>query len=161
MTIEKFTIIRDTREKPNHGWWFDEDDMCAGTVSRKVDIGDYSIEGLENLICLERKESVSELANNVIQERFAKQLRSMKDFKYSFLLLEFDWNDIEGFPMNTDLPLPTKLKIEIKPSTIYGKLISAQLKYNIKVLPCGDRICAEKTAYKILRKIYQLHAVRY
>lgn len=155
MTVEKFTIIRDTREKPNHGWWFDEDDMCAGTIARKVDVGDYSIDGLEKIISIERKESVTELANNVVQDRFKKQLAKMSNFKYPFLLLEFHWDEIAGYPWNTDLPMKVKQKIRLYPSAIYGTLLSAQMKYGIHVIPCGDQVSAEKTAYKILRKVYE------
>ena len=43
--MSKFTIIRDTREKKGHGWWFDESSHCTGTEVKKLDVGDYSIKG--------------------------------------------------------------------------------------------------------------------
>ena len=62
-----FTIIKDTREK--QGYTFQPSKtqyhVCKGMVSRKLDTGDYSLEGLEDKICIERKASVVELANNV------------------------------------------------------------------------------------------------
>ena len=60
--MDRFTVIRDTREKKDHGWWFEEDAYCAGTEVVKVNIGDYTIKDKENLLCIERKESVAELA---------------------------------------------------------------------------------------------------
>jgi ERCC4-type nuclease len=57
-----FTIIVDTREqKP---WSFEN----YTTAIRKLDTGDYSIEGLEHLLCIERKRSVSEIANKIMQK---------------------------------------------------------------------------------------------
>ena len=60
--MSKFTVIRDTREKKGHGWWFDESSHCTGTEVKKLDVGDYSIKGREEIVCIERKESVSEIA---------------------------------------------------------------------------------------------------
>ena len=58
--MTRFTVIRDTREKEGHGWWFDENAYCIGTEKTKLDIGDYSIKDKEHILCKERKESVSE-----------------------------------------------------------------------------------------------------
>ena len=52
--MSRFTVIRDTREKDGHGWWFDEDAYCAGTETSKVDIGEYTIKDKELLLCIER-----------------------------------------------------------------------------------------------------------
>ena len=68
--MDKFLIIRDTREKPEFGFFYEEDEYCAGTVKAKLDYGDYSIEGLQSRIAIERKESVSEIANNFTEDRF-------------------------------------------------------------------------------------------
>ena len=71
-----FTIIKDTREQD--GYTFESSSSryhtCNGMISRKLDTGDYSIEGLEDKLCIERKASVVEFANNVghAQVRFLK-----------------------------------------------------------------------------------------
>ena len=54
--MTRFTVIRDTREKEGHGWWFDENAYCIGTEKTKLDIGDYSIKDKEHILCIERKE---------------------------------------------------------------------------------------------------------
>ena len=46
----RFQIIKDTREKKGHGWWYDENAYCSGTTVAKVDIGDYAIEGMEHIL---------------------------------------------------------------------------------------------------------------
>jgi ERCC4-type nuclease len=65
--IPKPVVIVDTREKTPfsftcHGNWI------AGTVRRKLDAGDYSVEGMEALLALERK-SLSDLITTLIQCR--------------------------------------------------------------------------------------------
>ncbi len=64
MANEDFNIIVDTREQ--QPWNF----KTYGTVSQKLDTGDYSIEGLENLVAIERKKSVNEFATNITEKRF-------------------------------------------------------------------------------------------
>ena len=76
----RFQIIKDTREKKGHGWWYDENAYCSGTTVSKVDIGDYAIEGMEHLLCIERKESVAEFAGNCSEKRFHAELKKMSSF---------------------------------------------------------------------------------
>ena len=78
--MSRFKIIKDTREKKGHGWWFEEDAYCIGTEVSKVDVGDYAIEGMEHLLCIERKESVSEFAGNCGEKRFHRELEKMATF---------------------------------------------------------------------------------
>ena len=102
--MTRFHVIKDTREKDGHGWWYDENAYCSGTTKAKVDIGDYAIEGMEHLLCIERKESVSELAGNCSEKRFFKELERMGTFPHSFLILEFSWADIERYPEGSSVP---------------------------------------------------------
>ena len=82
--IQPFKIIKDTREQ--EGYTFEPSSSryhkCEGMVVRKLDTGDYSLEGLEDKVCIERKASVVEFANNVGHDavRFAKEIERMKKF---------------------------------------------------------------------------------
>ena len=100
----RFTVIRDTREKEGHGWWYDEDAYCIGTEITKLDIGDYSIKDKEHILCIERKESVSEFAGNCGEKRFLRELKAMSSFPHAFLLLEFGWHLIEQYPVGSTVP---------------------------------------------------------
>ena len=84
--MSKFLVVKDTREKD--GWYFKESDYCQGMIDQKLDTGDYSVQGLEDVLCIERKGSVSEIANNIVDKRFDRELDRMKEFKYKFLILE-------------------------------------------------------------------------
>ena len=74
----KYTVIRDTREQ--EGYYFSEYDLCLGMIDQKLDTGDYSIVGLEDKICVERKGCVEELAINLGQKKhtFLREIERMK-----------------------------------------------------------------------------------
>ena len=99
MIDESFTIIVDTREQLP--WEFDG----HSTSSRKLDTGDYSIEGLENIFCIERKRSVSEIANNISEKRFVDVLDRMSQFSHKFMLLEFTLNNVLDYPVGSTVPI--------------------------------------------------------
>ena len=105
-----FTIIIDTREQ--QPWTF----SSYVTASQKLDTGDYSIEGLEHLLCIERKKSASEFANNIIESRFKDVIMRMSNMKYSFLLLEFDLEDLLVYPIGSTVPKKMWDKIKISPA---------------------------------------------
>lgn len=94
----KFTAIRDTREKPAHGWIFYEDSACAGTSIYKLDTGDYSIEGLEETFCIERKQTISEFVNNCNQKRWAACVERMGKMDSAHILFEFPEHHVEEWP---------------------------------------------------------------
>src|ERR1022692_1606102 len=99
---EKYTVIRDTREQK--GWDFFEDDYCDGMIEKKLDSGDYSILGLENVFCIEKKRNTAELAKNIFEKRFFAELQRLEKFDYSFLILEFNLIDVLNFPFGSGIP---------------------------------------------------------
>lgn len=149
-TDPNFTIIIDTREQ--QPWTFDH----YVTAHRKLDTGDYSIEGLESVLAIERKKSINEIANNIIEPRFVDVVARLAQFKYSFFLLEFDIEDVLNYPIGSNLPKRFWDKVKISPAFIMKHILDWQIKYNIKVLFCGCASNAEKTAEFILKKIYYM-----
>jgi len=143
-------IIIDTREK--FPWSFDK--TSASTVVRKLDTGDYAIEGLEDVLCIERKMSVAEIANNITAERFERELKRMAEFKYKFLILEFDYRDIDVFPEGANIPKHMKSKVRVKGPFIIKCLTRMAIKYGIHVIPCTRAAYAEHIAYSIMKEVY-------
>lgn len=145
-----FTIIVDTREQ--QPWKF----KYQATASRKLDTGDYSIEGLENILCIERKKSVSEIANNITEKRFKDVLNRMKEYKYPFMLFEFDLEDIYNFPVGSNVPRHVWEKLKISPAFIIKNINEFQIYFGIRILFCGSASNAEKIAEALMRKIYEV-----
>lgn len=145
-----FNIIIDTREQ--QPWTFDHHLVS----SEKLDTGDYSVRGLEEILCIERKKSVSEIANNITEKRFKDVVGRMTQYKYSFLLFEFDLEDILIYPVGSTVPKKMWDKIKISPNFIIKHLVELQVFFNIKVLFCGCPSNAERMALSIMKKVYEI-----
>lgn len=146
---DPFTIIVDTREQIPWEFGF------HNTAKRKLDTGDYSIEGFESLFTIERKRSVSEIANNITESRFKDVLERLGKIPHSFMIMEFTVDEIYQFPVGSDVPKKMWDKLRISGNYIMKYLIEVQLNYNIHILFCGDPETAEKTSISIMKRIYE------
>lgn len=149
--MDPFTIIVDTREQ--QPWEFG----LHTTSRKKLDTGDYSIEGLESLLTIERKKSVSEIANNITESRFKDVLQRMSIIPYKFMLFEFDLEDVYSFPVGSDIPKKLWDKIKISPKYLLKYLTELQLNYDIHVIYCGCSEDAEKMAVSLMKRVYEKH----
>lgn len=149
--MDPFTIIVDTREQ--QPWEFG----LHVTSKEKLDTGDYSIKGLEHLLTIERKKSVSEIANNITESRFKDVLNRMSQIPYKFMLFEFDLEDVYSFPVGSDIPKKLWDKIKISPKYLLKYLTELQLNYGIHIIYCGDASNAEKMAVSIMKRVYEKH----
>jgi len=150
MNNPDFTIIVDTREQ--QPWAFDH----YVKANIKLDAGDYSIQGLQHLLGIERKKSVNEIANNITEPRFKDAISRLAQLKYSFLLLEFDIEDILNYPIGSSLPKKLWDKVKISPAFLMKHVLDWQLIHNINVIFCGSSSSAERTAEMILKKIFYI-----
>jgi ERCC4-type nuclease len=149
--MDPFTIIVDTREQ--QPWEFG----LHLTAKQKLETGDYSIQGLENILTIERKKSVSEIANNITESRFKDFLGRMSKIQYKFMLFEFDLEDVYNFPVGSDIPKKLWDKIKITPKYLLKHLTEIQLYYGIHIIYCGDASNAEKMAVSIIKRVYEKH----
>jgi ERCC4-type nuclease len=148
-----FTIIIDTREQ--QPWTFDN----YATAKRKLDTGDYSISGLEHLIGIERKKSVSEFANNIVEKRFEDVVERLSKLKYSFILFEFDLKDVLVYPVGSTVPKRMWNNIKISPAFIMKNLLELQISHNINTIFCGSPSAAEKMAEYLLKKVHYIESI--
>lgn len=151
-------IIVDTREK--QPWTFSQSESVGSVVSHKLDTGDYSLVGLEDKLCIERKQSVSELASNITQPRFRNVLQRMSAFPYKFLLLEFDYGQIDKYPMGSNIPKSLMDKVHISGAFIMKFLSEVQIKYGVHVVPCSNSQYAEHVAINIMKRVYEIYGER-
>lgn len=151
MNYPEFTVIVDTREQ--NPWEL----RHYTTAKKKLDTGDYSIEGYEDILCIERKYSISEFANNMREKRFIDVLDRMSKYKYSYIIMEFDFEDILNFPIGTDIPKKVWDKLRMSPAYIIKYIADIQMKYGVHVLFCGSPLGAEKMALSIMRRVIEHH----
>jgi len=151
--MQKLTPIRDTREHENEGYYWTESEWCEGYVSKKLDTGDYSLEGFEDILCIERKRSTGEIAKNVIEKRFDKELIRMSKFKYAFIVCEFNFEDVLNFPINSGIPQNRWDWLKITPNFLMSKLTGYQLKYGVHILYCGSKKSGWEMVNSIFKKV--------
>jgi ERCC4-type nuclease len=144
---DNFTIIIDTREQ--HPWQFKE----FATAKRKLDTGDYSIEGLEDKLCIERKNGIAEIANNMMENRFVDVIDRMSKYPHSYILIECNYNQLMNYPRESDVPEKLWSNIRITPGFILKFLTQLSVSHNIHVIFCGTPAWAEKTALSIMKRV--------
>lgn len=107
-TAPSYTVIRDTREQ--QGYFFKKFNTCNGTVQRKLETGDYSILGMEDKVCIERKASVSEIALNLGKGKYAfyNEVERMREYEHKFIVCEFSMEDVMKFPEGAKIPKELK-----------------------------------------------------
>lgn len=133
---KRYTVIRDTREQ--QGWTFTESAYCAGTVIKTMKTGDYTLEGMEDFLCVERKKNVAEFAKNIIEKRFDRELVRLNTFPVAFIILEFTMDDIMRWPLGSGIPKHLLYKIKISKYFILKRLIDFQTQYkNIQFVMVG------------------------
>lgn len=162
MKTPPFTVIKDTREQD--GWTFEGFDSryhtCLGMITQKLETGDYTLKGLEHLLCIERKGSVSELAQNLGRDkyRFLEEIDRMKKIKHSFLILEFSLNDIMIFPEGSDIPEEKWDSIHITNKYMLKMLTEIQINNKIQIVFCGDRKNAKLFTSSLMKRINEMYS---
>jgi len=152
---ERFIVIRDNREKQGKGWKFSSSKYCGGTQPGTLKTGDYSMLGYENILTIERKGSVIEFANNLIQERFYRELDRMEEIRYTFIILEFALKDLISYPYCDGVPFSVRKKIKVSGATLLRKLTEIQLKYKVKVIFAGNSVLAKEAALSIFKRVVE------
>lgn len=147
-----FNVIVDTREQ--QPWHVATSSEVDEVIVHKLDTGDYSIEGLEDKVCIERKKSVSEIATNVSEKRFWAEMERMAKYKYRYLVLEFHIDDITVFPVGSTIPKHKQHKVRIRGPYIMKCLSRIQVDYGINVLFCGDADNARWVATNLMKRIH-------
>lgn len=149
--MKTFNVVIDTREQQplefNH-------DSIASVESRKLSTGDYSIVGLEDVLCIERKASLMEIYGNIIQPRFWKELERMRTYKYRFIVMEFSFEDIQNFPYSLGVPKSVWSKLTLTPQFLMSSISKMQVDYNTNVVFANNRDIATDAIINIMKRVY-------
>lgn len=132
--LNSMTIVIDTREQINYNITEFLDNKKLNKISRKLDVGDYSLMvgeiTYEDSVSIERKASLDELAGNIgiDRQRFENEfLRAKAKGIKVFLLIEnASWQDIEMH----------NYKSNLNPKSFLATLMSWQAKYNLSIIFC-------------------------
>jgi hypothetical protein len=142
-------ITVDTREQMPWDLSFYGFTMTKGTVKT----GDYSVEGLD--LCIERKKNTAEIALNLGSKwkPFKAELDRMVDFKYKFIICEFDIQDIYNFPKGSGIPEREWKNLRVSSKFIQKRLFEETSKRGIEIILAGSRQKAEEKVADLIHNI--------
>ncbi len=135
--LKDFVIVVDTREQLP----FSFNGLPCQAERATLQTGDYSVKGYEKNIVVERK-SKADLFQSVgrERERFQKEFERLTFVKYSAIVIEADWREIERKPENTIM----------NPAAVRNTIFSWCLKYNVIPILANDRQEAERLTFEFL-----------
>ena len=157
--IPKYTVIRDTREQSGRGWQFEAKGRCEGTITQKMDEGDYTLVGWEKSLCIERKGSVSEFARNVTEKRFERELERMEVYDFPFMLLEFGMEHVCAYPVGSGIPQRQLKYLKFTGKYYLKRLTEFEVNYKTKIILCGNR--GQGVARSIFNRMVEREAQTY
>jgi len=123
------TIVIDSREKEPYSF----DPPLIGAVRRALEAGDYSLDGLEDQVAVERK-TLDDFVSTVIhrRRRFRQELGKLSRYRAACVVVEAGLLDVLG----------KRYRGEARPEAIVGTTLSILLDYGVPVLFCGNRQAA-------------------
>ncbi|MDD3992693.1 MAG: hypothetical protein PHV70_11155 [Desulfobacteraceae bacterium] len=126
--LPKPVVLVDTREKDplplraNHPNWI----KAERRVTLKT--GDYSIEGMESFLALERKSLADLVACTVTyRQRFLASCARLSGFVWKAILVEATFEDVKG-------GIARYIPSDVHPNSICGTLDAIEAKYGIPVI---------------------------
>ena len=135
---EPFTIIVDSREQKPYRF----ERMAVAALPT----GDYSIQGLEAEVAIERKSREDAYASlGSGRARFERELVRLSRLKYAAIVVE---STLPGF---LEPPPFTKMN----PKAAVNSLIAWSVKYRVCVFFAGDRIHAQALTRRLLEKYWK------
>jgi len=153
--LSSYTIVIDTREQTP--WEFLPEKKPGkygidGAIVAKIDAGDYTIQGLENILRIERKAGFSELFNNLSskseRERLDRSFERMQDVKYKYMIIE---SSINSDVFTLSVPQFKNYGFTVKALMKY--LLEIQMKYGVQIIFAGDAPAAKSIAKMIFEKV--------
>lgn len=142
-------IIVDTREKTP--WDFSTYDVEV--ERRGLKTGDYSLDGIEDRFCIERKKSTAELSINtgMKSKQFEAEFQRMKEMEQTILICEFPLSNLDVFPRKSGIPKRLWRRLRLNGSFIKKRLFGFCEEYEVDLYFCKDSNEARALGWEFLK----------
>ena len=135
-------ILTDTREQAPYTFApprYEDVIVQAATLTT----GDYSLNGLQDLIALERK-SIDDLTGTLTKgrERFERECERGRGLDYFGLIIEASLEDVRSH----------RYQSQMTPQSLLQSLAAFSVRYGLHVHWCGNRAGGEYMTYSLLAK---------
>ena len=150
-------IIQDTREKIP--WNFIAYDNCKGQIIRGLSAGDYTLDGYPDLVCIERKKSVNEIASNLGTKytQFQNEMERLQVYRFRYVICEFTEEQLLIYPKNSGLPKRLQKKLRMSGKFLYHRINELIDRFNIEFIFCENRFEAEDKALELLQRAKDIY----
>jgi len=140
--VEKPIIIIDTREQEPYEF----DPETVEVKRQALSAGDYSLDGFEDQVSIERK-SLQDYVQSVIKQRdrFLKEVKKLSEIPYSCIVVECDLADIMG----------KRYRSGVHPNSVLGATLSLMIDHQVPVCFCSDRQLAKTFVEGYLKRVYR------
>jgi ERCC4-type nuclease len=146
--IPKPIVLVDTRERLPWPLYQSHPNWIGGERRVALKTGDYTVEGMEGVLCLERKNLADVVACTVTsRRRFLAVCRRLARFPWKAILVEATLEDIKGGFESLEFPS------DVHPNAVCGTLDAIEAKFGIPVIyASADRDLATERAASWLSK---------
>jgi ERCC4-type nuclease len=127
--IPKPVVLVDTREQQPLALHANHPNWIGGERRVALKTGDYTVEGMEHLLCLERKNLADLVACTVTyRRRFLAVCDRLARFPWKAILIEATLEDIKGGFESFDIPS------KVHPNAVCGTLDAIEAKFGIPII---------------------------
>jgi DNA excision repair protein ERCC-4 len=136
---ERLAVVVDTREQLP----FTFDPAFFRVVRHALPAGDYSLEGHEDRVAIERK-SLDDYVGSVIagRERFGRELDKLAGLEFGCVVVEGSLDDV----------LARRYRSGAHPNAVFGATTSIIVDRRVPVYFCSDRQIARRFVEGVLRR---------
>lgn len=140
--MDKIILMDDREKKP---WKLD-----FQIIKKRLDFGDYTIKGYENLVRIEKKENWEEIVGNMSSKvnrlNFFKTCKRMQKFPVRFIFVNDDIRRIPHVRIFSEY---------VTPRNLLNWVLCFQLQYGIPVVPIGSGKTSTYYVNQFFRKVFQ------
>jgi ERCC4-type nuclease len=139
---DRVVVVVDTREQEPYA--FDPERVTI--VRRALPAGDYSLEGHEVAVAVERK-SIDDYVASVVRgrDRFVRELRILSGYDVACVVVEATLDDI----------LARRYRSGAHPNAVFGATLSIIIDRSVPVFFCGDRQIAQRFVEGLLCRYHR------
>lgn len=146
--VPKPMVLVDTREQQPFALCTSHPNWIGGERRAALKTGDYTVEGMESLLALERK-NLADLVACIVtyRRRFLASCERLAKFRWKAILIEATFEDIKSGWSEFDIPS------EVHPNAVCGTLDAIEAKHGIPIIYAStDRALATERAASWLSK---------
>ena len=135
---DDFVIVVDTREQRPY--------CFKDAVTKALTAGDYSVEGMEDRVAVERKSKIDAYASlGKDRARLKREFERLSEYDYAAMVIEASLSDFLRPPGFS----------QMRPSSAINTLISWSVKYGVHIFFSDSRHLARALTYRILQQCHR------